>query len=404
MYLVIEMTDKLYMINPYLNEIEANVLLNRKVGDKFHTILDKTIFYPDGVGGQRGDKGSINGIIVEKSIEKDGKIIHITDEKIPGSTALVNIDWENRFQIMQQHTAQHIVSSCFQRLFNIPTLSFHASNEFITIDLDTDYLELYETEKVEELANAIIQNNFLVKSYFPKKEEKETIDFRRIPKVEENLRVVEIDSIDYSACGGTHVNYTGEIGLIKITEIYKQNGKFRVKVLVGKDSLLDYSKKNKIFYNLAEKLSANSDNIIEKFDSYMESKNSLAENYISLKNSFFQLLKDKSLPDIINFGDSKLLIEKFDEFVFSETANYSKFFEEENVILILYNQNNELVQFLIKPCGNTSINMDLLMDNLKNRYNLKGGGNKKLLQGVIYISKDENIIDVFKNELEQLNK
>ncbi len=403
MYLVIEMTEKLYMINSYLNEVEGKVLLNRKVGDEYHTILDKTIFYPDGVGGQRGDKGWINDVIVEKSIEKDGKIIHITKDKIPGSTALVKIDWEHRFQIMQQHTAQHIISSCFHRLFDIPTISFHASDGFITIDLDTDYLENYETEKVEELANTIVQNNFLVKSYFPKEEDKSKIDFRKSPKVNKNLRVVEIDSIDYSACGGTHVNYTGELGLLKIIEIYKQNGKARVKVLVGKESLLDYTKKNNIVYNLAEKLSANSDNLIEKFDMHVESKISLSENYASLKNSFFQLLKENSMTNLEHLGNYKLLFENFYRLNFSEAINYSKFFEEDNIILILYHQNNELVQFLIKPCGNTTINMELLMDRLKNKYNLRGGGNKKLLQGIIYISKNENVIDIFRNELENLN-
>ena len=76
MYLVIEMTEKLYMINSYLNEVEGKVLLNRKVGDEYHTILDKTIFYPDGVGGQRGDKGWINDVIVEKSIEKVPAVLH----------------------------------------------------------------------------------------------------------------------------------------------------------------------------------------------------------------------------------------------------------------------------------------------------------------------------------------
>ena len=396
------MTEKLYIKNAYLKEVEANVLLNRKFGNEFHIILDKTIFYPDGAGGQRGDKGSINGIEIVKSFERDGKIVHITKEKVSGSTGTVKIDWDNRFHIMQQHTGQHLVSSCFYRLFGIPTLSFHASSDHLNIDLDTDSLSYEDISKVEELANTIIQYNFPVKTYFPSDEEKDVIDFRRTPKVEENLRVVEIDSIDYSACGGTHVNYTGELGLIKITEAFKQNKKIRIKVLVGNESLLDYSNKDRIFQNLSEKLSANEENIIEKFDNYKNSFQELHDSYSSLKNEFFLLQKEVSKENSVLLNGYNLLIEEFNRISFSNANEYAKLFEEEDLVLVLYNKKNEMVQFIIKRCGNVNINMELLMNRLRNAYNLKGGGNKNVIQGIIFISNEDNIENVFKEELNKL--
>lgn len=396
------MTEKIYMENSYLTELDAKVLLNRKVGNEFHLILDKTIFYPDGAGGQRGDKGTINDIEVIKSFERDDKIVHVTKKQVPGSTATIKLDWDNRFHIMQQHTAQHLVSSCFHRLFGIPTLSFHASSDFITIDLDSNTIDEDDIAKVEDLANTVVQYNFSVKSYFPEKESQDKIDFRRKPKVEENLRVVEIDSIDYSACGGTHVNYTGELGLIKIVESNKQNGKSRIKVLVGKESLRDYSLKQKIFNNLGEKLSANEENIIEKFDKYSEDFTDLSENYSKLKDEYFKLLKDKSMVNLNLVNGNNVIIEQFDKLGFNDANGYSKQFDDKDLILILYSQNKEVLQFLIKPCGKASINMGLLMDRLRNSYNLKGGGNKNLLQGIIFISRNENIKELFTRELNNL--
>lgn len=393
------MTKKIYMDNPYIKEIKGNILFTKKTGKYFHTILDQTIFYPDGVGGQRGDKGTINDIKILKSIDDAGKIIHLTEKKVPGSTALVKIDWENRFHIMQQHSAQHLVSSSFSRLFGISTVSFHSSENFFTIDLDIDILEDYQIEKVEELANSIVQFNFPVKSYFPEKEVQKNIKFRKKPKIEENLRVVEIDGIDYSACGGTHVNYTGELGLIKIIEKHKQNGKVRIKVLVGNDSLKDYQNKNYIYKELAEKLSANTDNLAEKFDIFAKKFEEINSSYKENKSLLFTLIKKLAEKNIEDLKGMKLLIEEFNYMDFSEAQQYSKFYENEDIILILYRNNNETINVLIKPCGSINLDTDLLMTNLKNKYAFKGGGNKRIIQGVLFPGKDTNPENLIKNQI-----
>ena len=155
------MTRKEYMFNPYLMELDARVLLNRKIQNYFQLVLDRTIFYPDTAGGQTGDIGSINGIPVEKSIIEGDKIIHLTKSKVPGSEVKILIDWEHRYDVMQQHTAQHLLSACFHVLYDAKTIGFHMSTDFFVIDIEIDHMDDIVVNRIEELANDIIRYNFL---------------------------------------------------------------------------------------------------------------------------------------------------------------------------------------------------------------------------------------------------
>ena len=391
------MTNKKYLENSYLTEYEGKILLNRQVDDKFHLLLDKTIFYPDGLGGQKGDIGTINGINVEYSFEKEDKIYHVTSEKVPGSEGLILINWENRLKIMQQHTTQHLVSQCFKKLYNIDTLGFHASKDFISIDLNIDSISQEQIENVEELANSVIQNNLEVKTYFPDEKELELIDFRREPKVNHDLRVVEIETFDFAACGGTHVKKTGELGLIKIIDTSRVNKNTRITVVSGQLALKDYNTKNEIITKINYELSANTDNILDKFSSLVEQNNNLKENYSKLKKEYYFLLKKNIM---LNNENKKIVIYDFSKFPFEDAQLLSKEFEDENVILAIYNnQNLNIIPLLVKVCGNLDISLKEFNNALKNKLNFKGGGKDHLIQGVIVNSKDSNIEEFLYSQL-----
>lgn len=397
------MTNKIYMENQYLTELRAMVLLNNKVDNKYHILLDKTIFYPDGVGGQNGDIGTINGIKVEKSYIKEDRIYHILNENITSDEVLVKINWENRLKIMQQHTSQHLVSAAFYRLYSIETLSFHASEDHITIDFKIDTINQEQIEACENLANFVIQNNLEIKSYFPNDDEIKTIKFRRKPKVKKNMRVVEIDGFDYSACGGTHLKHTGEIGLIKIINWSKQNGNVRIVVKSGMDAILDYRQKDKIINKISTDLSANTSNLLEKYENFNEQNKQIQENYSLLKNEFLENYKNS----IINFTNNKKInyyVAEFNKFSFDDLNILIKKLEKENIISAFYLVNNDLTRFLIKVNGELNVSLDQIKNSLKNTFNYKGGGNSKLLQGIIFNAKKEDIKAFFITELSNLTK
>lgn len=390
------------MENSYLTELNANVLMNRKVGDKYELILDKTIFYPEGAGGQKGDLGTINGIKVEKSILEDDKIIHITKEKVPGSTVDIKIDWDQRHHIMIQHTTQHLVSSCFYRLFGIQTLSFHASDYYIYIDLDIEDLDKEKIENVEDLANDIIRNNFSIKTYYPDEESKKEINFRRVPKVEENLRVVEIDSFDFAACGGTHVKSTGEIGMVKIIEHKRQNSKIRIKVASGNIALKDYRIKNEISLFFMEELSGNENNIYDKYNKYEEFNEELKEENKSLRFKLNNLIKEKSIKNLKTINDKRILVYEFLDLDFKESNNFAKSFEDENIILALYRVNGDRVNYLISVYGYEDINLNDLASRLRESHAMKGGGNKNSIQGIFFIEENEDVLELLINEIQEI--
>lgn len=394
------MRDRLYIFNPYLTEIQANIISAEKIDDNYHILLDRTIFYPAGLGGQKGDIGTINGKELIKAYEKNSRIYHVVKNRIDSDSVLLKINWDNRLHIMQEHTCQHLVSACFYRLYAIDTLSFHASDDHITIDFDTENIEEKQIQEVEDLANFIIQNNLEVKAYFPSYKELENIPLRREPKVEKNLRVIEIDGFDYSPCGGTHVSRTGELGLIKIVDWAKQNGKLRIFVKVGRDALEDYRTKDKIYKNISTDLSANTNNILEKYTSFKEKNQSLEETFGKLKSSYLDLYAAKLISQS-KTNSNNFYSGVFDDLEFSQVNSLVKKLENENIILALYKYEDEICNFSISVNGNLKADLKKIKAILEEKFILKAGGSEKFLQGLI-ISKDKDkILRFFNEELEK---
>lgn len=395
------MKDKLYINNQYLIEIQAKVLLSEKIDDNYHILLDRTIFYPEGLGGQKGDQGTLNGKKILRSYQKDSRIYHVVKERIDSDQVLLKINWENRLHIMQQHTCQHLVSACFYRLYAIDTLSFHASEDHITIDFDIDSVNPDQIEKVEDLANLIIQNNLQIKTYFPSLKELEKINLRRQAKVKENIRVVEIDGFDYAACGGTHLSTSGQLGLIKITDWNKQNGKLRIFVKSGQEALTDYRNKENIYKVLSADLSANPENLLDKYTSFKEKNQDLEQSYSKLKDKYLDLLAQEIINQSKN-KDKPLYTGEFADLEFSNVNLLLKKLSKQDLILGLYKQEKDIFNFSISLNGRAQGDLAAIKSYLDQNFNLKAGGSKKFLQGLI-ISKDkEKVKEFFATELEKL--
>ena len=215
------MTIRLYYTEPYLTTFTARVTERVVVDGQPAVRLERSAFYPTS-GGQAHDTGSLGGVaVIDVRVAEDGGVLHLLAAPLPEETAEVTgvIDWPRRFDHMQQHSGQHLLSQAFDRLLGLETVSVHFGDELCTVDLAGETLDGDGLAAVERQANEIVWENRPIRAYEVGDSELAGIPLRRAPKVTGKIRIVEIDSYDWSACGGTHVASTGSIGPIALLRV-----------------------------------------------------------------------------------------------------------------------------------------------------------------------------------------
>ena len=253
------MTDRLYYKDSYQTKFEARVKEQFTHNGRYALILDKTYFYPTS-GGQPNDRGTINDTAVEDvTVRKaDGAIIHWLTEEISDKEITGKIDWPRRFDHMQQHTGQHILTQAFIKTADAKTISFHLSQDSVTIDLHTAEITPAEIEQAEELANQIVWQNRPITVHMVTSEQAKNLDVRKIPTYRTGqlrlIRLLDIEQFDLTACGGTHVARTGAVGLIKIVKLERRGEGLRVGFNCGGRALYDYRLKNSLANQLSTTL------------------------------------------------------------------------------------------------------------------------------------------------------
>jgi alanyl-tRNA synthetase len=248
-------TRRLYFEDSYLTEFEAAVTAKLKHQGKPAVVLDQTCFYPES-GGQPADHGTLDGVEVIHVFEEDERIIHLLGGEPAGIRVKGIVDWTRRFDHMQQHSGQHILSQSFIELLAGETMSFHLGEMASTLEIGIKEVRDVDIDKVEARANAVVFSDLEIRTYLVPPEKIEAVPLRRPPKKEGWIRVVEIGGFDYSACGGTHCRRTGEIGLIKITKWDRIRGNLRFEFLCGRRALRDYAWKNRAMSEMGARLSA----------------------------------------------------------------------------------------------------------------------------------------------------
>jgi alanyl-tRNA synthetase len=233
-------TDRLYYHDSFLYDFEAEVLETTET-PRPALILDRSAFYPTS-GGQVFDTGWLTTDagklrVTEVADTEDGKVVHYIDavkDIKPGTHIRGLIDPTRRRDHMQQHSGQHVLSAAFVRLFDLHTVSFHMADDYCSIDLDTPTLTKEQVEGAERLANEIILDNRPVEIRFASREEAAKLGLRKIPVADrDELRIIDIHDFDLSACGGTHVNQTGQIGCILLRKTEKARQGWRVEFVAG---------------------------------------------------------------------------------------------------------------------------------------------------------------------------
>lgn len=245
---------KLFDEDSYIKSFSASVVSCEKYQDGYLVLLDKTAFFPT-AGGQECDGGTLDGMEVLSVILRDDEVYHFVKNPIEvGKSVTGEIYWADRLRKMQHHSAEHIVSGLAFSQFGLTNIGFHLGADDVTIDYDTEISESGLTE-LERLANEVVRKNLEISASYPTEAELENISYRSKKEILGRIRIVTIPGVDVCACCAPHVRQTGEIGLIKFTDMMRHRGGVRIRMICAEDALCDYSEKQKNAYEISKMLS-----------------------------------------------------------------------------------------------------------------------------------------------------
>ena len=263
-------TERLYYLDPYLREFNARIVARHNLAGRPAVALDRTAFYPIG-GGQPCDTGHLAAIgdppaAVLDVVAEDGLVWHVLDAAPTGEAISGAINWTRRFDHMQQHTGQHILSQAFIQTYQAETVAFHLGASASTIDLNRTDLGPAALAAIEAVANDVIDRALPVTADFVGPEALANLPLRKPPKVDENIRVVQVQGFDWSACGGTHVSNTAQVGLLKIIATERRGPELRVTFLCGQRARADYARLKTLAQGLVARFTTSEDEILEAVD------------------------------------------------------------------------------------------------------------------------------------------
>ncbi|MDR6718696.1 alanyl-tRNA editing protein [Paenibacillus amylolyticus] len=377
------MTQKIYYDSAYTREWHTTITGKVDKEDGVYVTLAETAFYPHG-GGQPCDLGQIGGIAVLDVNIEDGEVWHKL-ERAPEQTEVhCEIDWERRFDHMQQHTGQHLLSAITLKLTEAMTLSFHLGTEYDTIDVAAPELGANQLTAIEQEVNRQIYRNARINTSWVTAEEAAQLPLVKQPTVTEDIRIVEIEGVEYNACGGTHVSATGEIGIIKLLKTEKVKGGTRIYFKCGTRALNEFTATQNVLNSIMVKLKTSKDELLERIEKMeLEQKQLQTElNAVKTTNDAYyaeellaarqglviaQVFEDKSLKDMQSLA-TKLTADHEGLVLFASIS-------EAKVVLA---QNGQPPEWACGP---------FFKGNL-GAYNGKGGGSEKMAQAGFASSED----------------
>lgn len=306
------MTVRLYLEDQYQQDFTSKVIERTEFDGKPGVVLEQSLFYPTS-GGQPHDTGTLNDIpVVDVFEDESRRVVHLLQQPVTGPEVQGRIDWRRRFDHMQQHTGQHLLSQAFIKVCNAETLSFHLGDESATLDVNRAGLGSETIAAVEGLANRIVCENREVECHLVSKSELGRYPVRKPPTVEEDIRIIEIKAFDYSPCGGTHCSRTGEIGIIKIRRHENYKGGSRIHFLCGFRALKDYRNKSSILKQIGDSMSSGESDLPQNIQKIQEELKRLRSEHNHL-NKQLLLYESRELVSERRKFDNINVIEKIFE-------------------------------------------------------------------------------------------
>jgi alanyl-tRNA synthetase len=286
--------NELFYTNPYLREFDATVVACTEGKKGFEVVLDNTAFYPEG-GGQPADLGTLGEAKVSDVRRQNGVIVHFTDKALEvGATVHGVLDWERRYDNMQNHTGEHVLSGVINHAFGYENVGFHMHDDAITIDMDGPMTD-DDVKAMEKAANDMIKADIAVDISFPSAEERAAMGFRSKKELTGKVRIVNIPTADCCACCGTHVKSTQEVGIIKVLSASKHRGGTRIEFVCGDRALRDFTKKHDEVIKVSRLLSVKPDEVAAAVEKTLQTLVARDERIAQMNQRYFEM-KTTMLP------------------------------------------------------------------------------------------------------------
>jgi len=380
------MTEKLFDKDSHIKEFTAQVLSCETENGSFKILLDKTAFFYEG-GGQPSDKGTLDNANVLDVQSVDGEIYHYTDKPLAiGATVTGVLDWETRYDRMQNHSGEHIISGIVHSLYGLDNVGFHLSDETVTLDFD-GILDEEQLSYVEKLANQVVWRNSAFKAYYPDENTLEKLDYRSKKELNGDIRIVEIEDCDICACCAPHVKSAGEIGMIKLLDTEKMRGGTRIFIKCGKRALEDYGKRYKSMLSLSSLMSVKQFEILDGAKKlYEQIASSKFENTTLKKRLINSLINTCSKEDNAVFEDG-LDIKELGIFA---DGLYKKL---GGIRAVFSKLSQDTYSFAI--CGDSE-KLNIMFADFKTDFSVRGGGRNGMVQGTVE-GTEEKLKLYFKN-------
>ncbi len=374
--------NKLYYDSAYIKEFEAQVLSCQEGKKGWEITLSATAFYPEG-GGQPADTGILGNVRVTDVHEKDGQVVHYTDGPLPvGEMVRGVIDWDRRFQHMQEHSGEHLVSGLIHQRFGYDNVGFHMGTDEVTIDFN-GVLEWEDLMAIEEKANGMIWENLEISAVYPEKDELDAMEYRSKKELTGAVRIVSIPGGDVCACCGTHVERTGEIGLVKFLSMIHYKGGVRISLLCGKRAVEDYERKRDQVQKISVLLSARPGEIARAVEKLKEDEAKLQEK---LEAAYDKLIASEVRDIKEGDGDIFILEPDFEAIQLRHLVN--RLLEEKKGRTVLALGGAAEGSFLY-VLGSRDGDMRQLSRELNGLLNGRGGGSAQMAQGTFFATKDQ---------------
>lgn len=345
-----------------------------------YVVLSNTAFYPTG-GGQPHDTGLIDKLKVINVEKVDEEIRHYIEGDLSSLAEEVRgvLDWARRFDHMQQHTGQHILTAAFVELFDFATVSFHLGSDLVTIDLNTEFITDEQLALAENRANEIILENRTIETKWVTKEELSNYHLRKDVAVDKDIRLVIIPDFDYNGCGGTHPYSTGLVSSIKIMGTEKMKKNIRVSFVCGKRVLDQLAMRKTVLSDVARQLSVPEESAHEALTKVLHSAKA---NEKALSEAHDALLEYEA-KELLNNNQHPLVAVTFQNRTVQTLQKLARFIVSQNseAVALLVSENDDKLQFVAARGSNVAQSMKGVSGAILSLINGKGGGNDAFVQG-----------------------
>ena len=370
------MTMKLYYQDSEISEAMVEVIKTGKDKAGSYAVLDQSCFYPEG-GGQPADTGNIGSANVLDVQTVEGEIRHYTDVELPKERFDAKLDWQKRWDHMQQHAGQHLLSALFEDEYGLKTQSFHLGKERVSIDLDLDTVTKEQLQEVEKMANETIRQGLAIAAYWVNPAEAKELNLRKPPAVEGDIRLVEIEGVDLNPCGGTHPKNTTDIGLLKIISTEKAKGGTRVYFLCGNRALTYFNFLMDTTDKLVVQLNAPASELSQAAGALLAEKATADKTIKILQEQLLNLEAEAILPD-----DG--VVEKlFEDRPIKELQQLARYVISRNhaATVLFISRSGDDVRFVCAKGEQAPGDMREVLKQLLALTDGKGGGNPQFAQG-----------------------